>query len=112
MRFFLVGVIGLFSVAEAQMEGQAEFGVGRERVFMPVSSVAQSCPTPWTAAHQAPLSGGFPRQQAWSRLLFPAPGDLLTQGLNPGLLHCRQILYCLSHQGDPGSEQGKEMSNR
>ena len=24
-----------------------------------------------------------------------------TQGLNPGLLHCRQILYCLSHQGSP-----------
>ena len=27
----------------------------------------------------------------------------LTQGLNPGLLHCRQILYCLSHQGSPRS---------
>ena len=26
-------------------------------------------------------------------------GSSLTQGLNPGLLHCRQILYCLSHQG-------------
>ena len=25
----------------------------------------------------------------------------LTQGLNPGLLHCRQILYHLSHQGSP-----------
>ena len=25
----------------------------------------------------------------------------MTQGLNPGLLHCRQILYCLSHQGSP-----------
>jgi len=25
----------------------------------------------------------------------------LTQGSNPGLLHCRQILYCLSHQGSP-----------
>ena len=26
-------------------------------------------------------------------------GIFLTQGLNPGLLHCRQILYCVSHQG-------------
>ena len=26
-------------------------------------------------------------------------GNFLTQGLNPGLLHCRQILYCLSRQG-------------
>ena len=41
--------------------------------------VAQSCPTlatPWTAAHQAPLSMGFPRQESWSRLLFALPGDL------------------------------------
>ena len=28
-------------------------------------------------------------------------GIFLTQGLNPGLLHCRQIFYCLSHQGSP-----------
>ena len=28
-------------------------------------------------------------------------GIFLTQGSNPGLLHCRQILYCLSHQGNP-----------
>ena len=28
-------------------------------------------------------------------------GIFLTQELNPGLLHCRQILYCLSHQGSP-----------
>ena len=30
-------------------------------------------------------------------------GIFLTQGLNPGLLHCRQMLYCLSHQGIPDS---------
>ncbi|KAM7238686.1 hypothetical protein CapIbe_010206, partial [Capra ibex] len=28
-------------------------------------------------------------------------GIFPTQGLNPGLLHCRQILYCLSHHGGP-----------
>ena len=28
-------------------------------------------------------------------------GNLLTQGSNPGLPHCRQILYCLSHKGNP-----------
>ena len=32
---------------------------------------------------------------------FPSPGDLPTQGLNPGLLNCRWILYQLSHQGSP-----------
>ena len=33
--------------------------------------------------------------------ICPSSGDLPTQGLNPGLLHCRQILYHLSHQGSP-----------
>ena len=32
---------------------------------------------------------------------FPSQGIFPTQGSNPGLLHCRQILYCLSHQGSP-----------
>ena len=41
--------------------------------------VAKSCPnlaTPWTSAHQAPLSMGFSRQEYWSGLPFPSPGDL------------------------------------
>ena len=32
--------------------------------------------TPWTVAHQAPLSMGFSRQEYWSGLPFPSPGDL------------------------------------
>ena len=32
--------------------------------------------TPWTIAHQARLSMGFPRQEYWSGLPFPPPGDL------------------------------------
>ena len=32
---------------------------------------------------------------------FLLQGIFLTQGSNPGLLHCRQILYCLSYQGSP-----------
>ena len=38
--------------------------------------------TLWTVAHQAPLSMGFSRQEYWSRLPCPPPGDLLTQGLS------------------------------
>ena len=57
----------------------------------------------WTATRQALLSLGFPRQEYWGGLPFPSPGDLfLTEGLNPCLLcllHCRQTLYPLSHQG-------------
>ena len=135
--------------------------------------------TPWTIAHQAPLSMGFSRQEYWSRMPCPLPGDLPdpgiqpttlnspalacglftssttweapcmlshsivsgslqphrlpqpgssvdgdspgrntgvgchallqgifpTQGWNPGLLHCRLILYHLSHQGNTGKPQ-------
>ena len=96
--------------------------------------------TSWTIAYHAPPSVGFYRQEYWSGLPFPSPGDLpnpgiepgsptlqadalpseppgklkntgvgchsllqgifLTQGLNPGLPHCRQTLYCLSDQGN------------
>ena len=44
---------------------------------------------------------GSPRQEYWSGLLFPAPGDLLNPEIKLSLLHCRQILYCLSYQGSP-----------
>ena len=36
--------------------------------------------TPWTVAHQAPLSMGFSRQEYWSGLPFPSPGDLPDPG--------------------------------
>ena len=39
----------------------------------------------------------FSRQEYWSGLPFPSPGDLP----NPGALHCRQTVYHLSHQGSP-----------
>ena len=40
--------------------------------------------TPWTVAHQAPLSMGFPRQEYWSGLPFPSPRDLPDPGIEPG----------------------------
>ena len=40
--------------------------------------------TPWTAAHQAPLSMRFSRQRYWSGLPFPSPGDLPNPGIEPG----------------------------
>ena len=39
--------------------------------------------TPWTVAHQAPLSMEIPRQEYWSGLLFPTPGDLSDPGIQP-----------------------------
>ena len=39
--------------------------------------------TPWTVAHQAPLSMKFPRQECWSGLPFPTPGDIPDPGIKP-----------------------------
>ena len=39
--------------------------------------------TPWIVAHQAPLSMGFLRQEYWSGLPFPSPGDLPKPGIKP-----------------------------
>ena len=39
--------------------------------------------TPWTVARQAPLSMGFSRQEYWSGLLCPPPGDLPDPGIEP-----------------------------
>ena len=39
--------------------------------------------TPWTVAHQAPLSMGFSMQEYWSGLLWPLPGDLPNPGIKP-----------------------------
>ena len=68
-------------------------------------SVAKSCltlATPWTVAHQAPPSMEFSRQEYWSALPFPSPGDLpVPRNLNLGVLHCRQSLYRLSYEGSP-----------
>ena len=58
--------------------------------------------TPWTIAHQPTLSIGFSKQEQWSGQPFPSPKVFPTQGLNLGLLHCRQTLYHLSHQVSPG----------
>ena len=39
--------------------------------------------TPWTVAGQAPLFMGFSRQEYWTGLPFPSPGDLLNPGMEP-----------------------------
>ena len=48
--------------------------------------VTKLCPTlatPWIVAHQYPLSMGFPRQEYWSGLPFPSPGDLPNPRIKP-----------------------------
>ena len=70
-------------------------------VTMSCSVATRFFVTPWVIASQAPQSVEFSRQEYWSGLPFPSPGDLPNPGIELGLLHCRQILYHLSHQGSP-----------
>ena len=57
--------------------------VSDEKVKVKLLSHVQLFATPWTIAHQAPHSMGFSRQECWSGLLFPSPGDLPNTGIKP-----------------------------
>ena len=65
------------------------------------------CATPQTAAHQAPLSLGFSRQEYWSGLPCPPPAELLNSGTEPTSLQVscigRQVLYYQCHLESPMS---------
>ena len=54
--------------------------------FIALRESTKSCltpVTPWIVAYQAPLSMGFSRQEYWSALSFPSPGDLPDLGIEP-----------------------------
>ena len=62
-------------------------------------AMSNSLVTPWTIAHQSPLSVKFPGQGCWSGLPFPSPGDFPDPGIKPGSPTWQVMLYCLSYQG-------------
>ena len=68
--------------------------------------VAQSCPTLCDPMDCSPLGssvhGDSPGKNTGVGCHVLLQGIFPTKGLNPGLPHCRQILYHLSHQGSPG----------
>ena len=65
------------------------------------SVTSDSFVTPWTVAHQAPLSMEFPRQEHWSGLPFPSPGNLPGPGTAPVSPAFQAESLPLSHQGSP-----------
>ena len=67
-----------------------------------VTQSARLFETPWTAAHQAPLSMRFPRQEHWSGWPFPPPGDLPNPGMEPGSPASR--VHSLPSEPPGGSE--------
>ena len=64
-------------------------------------SVVSDSATPWTVACQAPLSMGFSRQEYWSALPFPSPGDLPDPGIEPPSPVLAGDSFLLSHLGNP-----------
>ena len=73
-------------------------------IFSGGGLVAKSCltlVTPWTAACQAPLSMGFSRQEYWSGLPFPSPGDLPDTGIEPGCPALQADSLLTELQGKP-----------
>ena len=67
--------------------------------------MSDSFETPWACvAYQAPLSGGFPRQEQWSGLLFPSPGDLPNPGLKPITPALASGLFPSETPGEPKAE--------
>ena len=74
-------------------------------MFESESEVTQSCPTlcnPWTVAHKAPPSMGFSRQEYWSGLPFPSPGDLPDPGIEPRSLALQADALTAEPPGKPG----------
>ena len=59
--------------------------VQRLKLYVLVAKLYCALVTPWTVARQTPLSMGFPRQEYWSGLPFPSPGDLPDPGFQPAL---------------------------
>ena len=70
--------------------------------------------TPWTVAHQAPLSMAFSRQEYWSGLLFPTPGDLPDPGIKPASLASPVLasgFFPLVPPGKPSRPYGNSIFN-
>ena len=68
-----------------QVTSKTEVTLVHSNIDMKVKSLSRVrlFASPWTVAHQAPLSMGFSRQEYWSGLPFTSPGDLPNTGIEP-----------------------------
>ena len=81
-------------------------GVSGHRAGGLVTKLFLTLATPWTLACQAPLSIGFSRQEYWSGLPFPSPGDLPNLGIETGSLASQADSLVTELQGSPSSKAG------
>ena len=101
------GNLGAY-IKEAFLQEEFVFVFGKIQWILPVNfSHVWLFATPWTLAHQAPLSLEFSRQEYWSGLPFPSPEDLPDPGIEPGA----PVLQVDSLPSEPlGKPPGKEDS--
>ena len=86
-------------------------GNGHDGTCVQLLSCVLVFETPWTVALQAPLSMGFPRQEYWSRLPFPSPGDLLIPGIKPTSLASPAVASGFFTIDTPGKPCGHDWGN-
>ena len=67
-------------------------------------SVMSDSVTPWTVAHQAPLSMEFSRQENWGELPFPSPADIPDPGVKPTSPTLQAESLLMSHWRGPNIE--------
>ena len=79
IAFSLLSAIRAVSSAYLKVKSESEV----TQVKVKLLSRVQLFLTPWTVAYQAPVSMGFSRQEYWSGLPFPSPGDLPNSGIKP-----------------------------
>ena len=73
----------------------------KERKKVKSLSCVRLFATPWTIAYQTPPSMGFSRQEYWSGLPFPPPGDLPNPGIEPRSLALKADAVTSEPQGSP-----------
>ena len=105
---WVTSIKGSYLTASPSIQLAVNFISDREEAFDQLVSFSRwvtsnSFATPWTVVRQASLSKGFPRQEYWSGLPFPSPGDLLDSRTEPASPALQANSLPLSHQGSSWS---------
>ena len=82
--------------------------ISQQPVCVLSHSVVPFSATPWTVAPQVSLCMGLSKQEYWSGLPCPPPGDLPNPGNEPRSSTLQVILYYLSHHIDPGGTEDSQ----
>ena len=89
------------SILNSEVLGMEDFYSLASLMLECILSCVQLFATPWTIARQAPLSMEFPRQEYWSGLPFPPPGDLHDSGIESAASALATRFFTTALSGKP-----------